>query len=137
MTRLAETMTANPRVVRQFAKFAIVGAIGTVIDVSILAFLHEFIGLNLYVANLFSFSAAVISNYTWNTLWTFGDQEKEHRRQFLQFGLVSIIGLGLSQVLLYFFHDVLGQYYLIAKCLSILIVLFWNFAANRLWTFKE
>lgn len=137
LTRLATYVRAQPRPVRQFVKFGIVGSIGTVVDISILAFLHDVVGINVYVANFFSFSAAVINNYTLNSRWTFGDQEKEHKRQLVQFALVSVVGMALSQALLYFFHDVLNLHYLIAKCLGILIVLFWNFFVNRFWTFRE
>ncbi len=136
MARIAEAVTANPRFVRQFIKFAIVGTIGTVIDFGVLIFLKEIVGLNVYVANTFSFSAAVLNNYTLNTLWTFGDQERDHRRQLIQFVIVSVVGLALSQVLLFAFHDGLGLDYRIAKALAIFLVLFWNFTANRLWTFK-
>jgi putative flippase GtrA len=137
LTRLATYVRAQPRPLRQFVKFGIVGTIGTVVDISILAFLHEVVGLNVYLANFFSFSAAVLNNYALNSHWTFGDQEKEHKRQLVQFALVSAVGMALSQALLYFFHDVLNLYYLIAKCLGILIVLFWNFFANRFWTFRQ
>ena len=137
MTRFNELVAANPRVVKQFLKFAIVGAIGTCVDVAILVLLKEVVGLNVYVANFFSFSLAVINNYTLNSRWTFGDQEKEHKRQIVQFVIISVVGLALSEMLLYFFHDILNLYYLVAKVLGILIVLFWNFFANRFWTFKE
>jgi len=137
LTRISETVMANPRFVRQFIKFAVVGAIGTVVDMSILVFLKEIVGLNVYIANGFSFTAAVLNNYTLNSRWTFGDQDKEHGRQLVQFFIVSVIGLGLSSVLLYVFHDLMDLHYLIAKGLAILLVLFWNFTANRLWTFRE
>jgi putative flippase GtrA len=137
LTRLTNLVTTRPRFVRQFVKFGIVGAIGTIVDITILVFLKEVVGLNVYVANSFSFTLAVLNNYTLNSLWTFADQEKEHRRQLLQFFIVSAVGLALSQALLFFFHDVMHLHYLIAKCLGILIVLFWNFFANRFWTFKQ
>ncbi len=137
LIRLAATVSANPRFLRQFVKFAVVGAIGTVVDMSILVFLKEVVGVNVYLANACSFTAAVINNYTLNSHWTFGDQEKEHGRQIVQFFIVSAVGLGLSSILLYFFHDIMDLHYLIAKALAILVVLFWNFSANRLWTFRE
>lgn len=137
LTRITETMMAHPRFVKQFVKFAIVGTIGTVVDVIILVILREIVGLNVYVANSISFTAAVLNNFTLNSLWTFGDQEKKPRRQIIQFFIVSVIGLALSQMLLFLFHDGLGLHYLVGKCLSIMIVLFWNFSANRFWTFKQ
>jgi putative flippase GtrA len=137
LTRISQFVTTQPRFVRQFIKFGIVGAIGTIVDVTILVFLKEIVGLNVYIANSISFSIAVLNNYTLNSLWTFGDQEKRHHRQLVQFFIVSVVGLALSQALLFFFHDVLHLHYLIAKVLGILVVLFWNFFANRFWTFKE
>ena len=134
---ISQVVASNPRFIRQFAKFAVVGIIGTIIDVSVLVFLKEVVGLNVYVANCISFSTAVINNYVLNSYWTFSDQEKQPKKQFIQFFIVSVIGLVLSELLLAFFHDVLGLYYLIAKCLGILVVLFWNFFANRFWTFRE
>jgi putative flippase GtrA len=134
---LAQVVGTNPRFFRQFAKFAVVGAIGTIIDVSILVFLKEVVGLNVYVANSISFSSAVINNYLLNSYWTFADQDRQPKKQFVQFFIVSVVGLALSELLLAFFHDYMGLYYLIAKVLGILVVLFWNFFANRFWTFRE
>jgi len=130
-------MLSNPRFVRQFVKFAVVGSIGAVVDFGVLIFLKEIIGFNLYLANTFSFTAAVLNNYTLNSIWTFADQQKQHQRQLPQFFFVSIVGLGINQALLYFFHDIMGLWYIIAKALAILLVLFWNFFANRFWTFRE
>ena len=137
LTRISQFVTTQPRFVRQFIKFGIVGAIGTVVDVTILVFLKEIVGLNVYVANSISFTLAVFNNYTLNSLWTFGDQERWHQRQLVQFFIVSIVGLALSSALLFFFHDIVHLHYLIAKVLGILVVLFWNFSANRFWTFRE
>ena len=137
MTRLSALTATNPRLMRQFLKFAVVGGIGTCLDIGILFILHDLLGLNLYLSNAVSFSVAVVNNYLLNSFWTFGDQEKSHGRQIVQFLIVSIVGLLLSSLLLYVFHDVFGLHYLVAKLLSILVVLFWNFTANRLWTFRE
>ena len=137
LTRIAEFVATQPRFVRQFVKFGIVGTIGTVVDVTVLVFLKEVVHLNVYVANFFSFNLAVLNNYTLNSSWTFADQERQPKRQILQFFAVSVIGLALSQTLLYLFHDIVNLHYLIAKFLGIVIVLFWNFLANRFWTFRE
>ncbi len=127
----------------RFIKFAIVGAIGMVVDLSILNLLHGLVGLHLLVANSISFSAAVVSNFTWNRLWTF--PETRHRpvhTQLAQFATVSIIGLGINNVVLWHVYQVLRPHlaapwnYNAAKILAIGVVLFWNFGANRVWTFR-
>lgn len=127
----------------RFIKFALVGALGMVVDLSILNILHGLVGLHLLVANSISFSAAVVSNFTWNRLWTFPEtRDRPVHTQLTQFATVSVIGLGINNFILWQFYQVLQPYlstpwdYNAAKILAIGVVLFWNFGANRLWTFR-
>ena len=68
-----------------------------------------------------------------------------------KFALVSVVGLGINLIVFGFVDQSLRTYwidlvsssdmgfrisYIFAKVFSIGVVLFWNFAANRLWTFK-
>ena len=90
------------REVERFVKFALVGTLGMVIDLTMLNVLHGLLGWHLLVANSISFSAAVVSNFTWNRLWTF--PETRHRpvaSQLAQFATVSVIGLGLNNLVLW------------------------------------
>ena len=137
---------------QRFVKFAFVGALGSVTDFTILILLVEVVGLVPVVASGFGFSAAVLQNFILNRWWTFPESRIHGRRQqMLKFGLVSAVGLGINlvvlkyvdQSLLSFWIDFLSSpesgfraSYIFAKLFSIGVVLFWNFAANRLWTFK-
>ncbi len=137
---------AHPEV-RRFIKFAIVGAIGAVVDFSILFILHFVFNIPELYANTISVSCAIISNFTWNRLWTFPEsQEHAIHTQFGQFAIVNLIGLGLNDLVLlgadrWIFEPIfptneqvaLG----LAKACAIGIVLFWNFGANRLTTYRN
>jgi putative flippase GtrA len=127
----------------RFVKFATVGAIGTVVDFTVLNVLILVFGLSKFWANTFSFSAAVLSNFIWNRLWTFPESRQEPLvAQLIQFGLVSIGGyvinqtifLGLDALVL---HEWGTLGYNVAKAIAILVVLFWNFAVNRIWTYRN
>ncbi len=127
----------------RFIKFAMVGALGMIVDLSILNILHGLVGIHLLVANTFSFSAAVVSNFTWNRLWTFPEtRDRPVRTQLAQFATVSIIGLAINNAVLWQFYQILAPHlgspwnYNAAKILAIGVVLFWNFGANRIWTFR-
>jgi putative flippase GtrA len=142
LSSLNKSLQANHRLVKQFLKFAVVGTIGAGVDFGTLITLVELFHLNVYVAITVSFTAAVLSNYLWNSFWTFGDLPKRHGRQLVQFFIVSIIGYLITQAIFYFFYDLVGLHvfrfgYLAAKALATIVVLFWNFAANKLWTFRE
>lgn len=132
------------REVKQFIKFAIVGAIGALVDFTVLNILVLGFDWSKVTANTVSFVAAVASNFTWNRLWTFpGARRQPLLPQMGQFFLVNLIGLLINQAVflsldIYVFEPWLGPLgFNVAKACAILVVLFWNFTVNRLWTFRH
>lgn len=130
--------------VTRFARFLTVGAVGTLLDFSILTLL-KLAGLPTLAANSLSFTAGLLNNFTWNRLWTFGDAvNADWRKQLAQFTLVSLVGLVLNNLIVLSLEGVLGTLlsqpqwgYLPAKVIATGVVVFWNYFANRTWTFKS
>ena len=138
----------------RFFRFAIVGAIGAVVDFGVLNLLVLVFGMPTVWASVVSFIAAVISNFTWNRLWTYPDsRSKPLLQQGAQFLLVSVIGLLIRTPLFALLeHNLLrmlsgsmpirwlsAQFvaHNTALAVVILIVMFWNFIANRYWTYSD
>jgi len=141
----------------RFIRFAIVGAIGAVIDFGVFNFLTnlvDFFKENVVWASVISFILAVISNFTWNRLWTYPDsRSKPVSRQLTQFVTVSLIGLLIRTPLFSFLEKALTQFFTgrwsfkpltpviaahnLALAIVILIVMIWNFIANRYWTYND
>ena len=137
---------------KRFLKFAIVGALGALIDFAILNVLVLLAGFLPVVANGISFSAAVVQNFLLNRWWTFPESQLHNtRRQMAKFFLVSAAGLGINTIVFQFVDLSMRAYWIewlsdpdlgatisynFAKLFSIGVVLFWNFSANRLWTYK-
>ena len=143
----------------RFIKFAIVGTIGAVVDFGTLYLLHAVLGLNIALANTCSFTAAVISNFIWNRYWTYPDsRSKPVRTQLVQFFAVNLVGWGINTGLLLLLRfpcaslvgnlslrlpvvlDTETTYnlgYNLAKAIATVVVLFWNFIVNRLWTYSD
>jgi len=119
-----------------FIKYSIVGTSGAIVDLTALYLLVELAGINVYVAAVFSFILAVINNFLLNKFWTFNDKNPNYSKQFIKFLSVSIFGLMLTLSFMYLFIDVVGIWYMLAKAITTLIVLFWNYTLNRFWTFK-
>jgi putative flippase GtrA len=133
----------RPKELVRFLKFATVGAIGMVVDLTVLNVLHKVFGLPLLVANSISFTTAVISNFTWNRLWTFPESRKRPLMpQLGQFALVNVIGLAINNLVLWLAFQVTQMLvpdpwdYNLAKILAIGVVLFWNYFVNRAWTYR-
>ncbi|MDZ7798481.1 MAG: GtrA family protein [Patescibacteria group bacterium] len=126
--------------ISQLIKFGIVGFIGTAIDVGFLNLLHQVFEVMVYLAATISFILAVINNFVLNKYWTFKDKKaylaKSHV-QFFQFIFVSVIGLLINLGLMYLLIEYFGFWYNWAKLGAIIVVLFWNFFANKFWTFRK
>ncbi len=128
---------------KRFLKFAVVGTSGTVVDFGLLNFGILVLGLSKALANTISFSVAVMNNFLWNRLWTFPETRSlPFMGQLWKFFLVSVGGYILNQAIFlgldHFFLYRLGTLgYNLAKAVATLVVLFWNFGVNRIWTYRE
>lgn len=150
-TNVRQIARSNRKEVKRFVKFAIVGAAGSVTDFAVLNVLIQLAGLSLALANTFSFIAAVMQNFTLNRLWSFPESRERHASgQLAQFAMVSLVGYGLNQLVFLSLHHFWEPYWMnylgtdtghfasynVAKLFAIGVVLFWNFTANRLWTYR-
>jgi putative flippase GtrA len=150
-SRLALLFGGLPSAVRgrsgeleRFVKFAVVGTIGAIVDFSVLNLMHKGFGWSLLAANSLSFTCAVLSNFTWNRLWTFPESRaRPILTQLPQFAAVNVAGLIINNVVLINTAAILSHYipdpfdYNLAKAFAIVLVLFWNFGVNRVTTYRD
>ncbi len=152
ITHIRTLTGSNRKEVKRFAKFATVGAAGSITDFAVLNILIQVFGFPLALANTLSFTAAVIQNFILNRLWTFPEsRERSAGEQLTKFVLVSVVGLAINQAVLLTIHHLAEPYwqqllgnpgtaytasYNFAKLFAIGVVLFWNFFANRVWTYR-
>ncbi|MFH0952025.1 MAG: GtrA family protein [Patescibacteria group bacterium] len=123
--------------VKQFIKFSMVGVSNTIFDFSIYIILTRALGLNILIANAIAFIIAVTWSYFANKWWTFRDTSKQTTSQYTKFIFISLIGLGLNETILSILVFYAGLWDLLAKLTAVIIVVFWNFWANRAWTFTD
>lgn len=119
---------------QQFFRFCVVGASGTALDFGLLLLLVELFAWHPIPAATVSFLAAVANNFYWNRQWTFEAHGQAWRPQLLLFVFVSLVGLGLNLLFLKLFL-VFHIWYVLGKACATIFVVFWNFFANRAWTF--
>ncbi len=142
--KLLPVVSTNQTELSRFAKFALVGGIGALVDYSVLYVMILHFGWAEAFANLLSVSCAILSNFTWNRLWTFPEsRERPLHTQFGQFALVNVVGLGINEAVFLganalVFSRLFGtpMNFTLAKATAIAVVLFWNFGANRVWTYR-
>ncbi len=152
MQTLLHLRQSTPKETKRFIKFLIVGTIGFVIDFGTFNLLHHFLNTLEVIAQTISFSVATISNFVFNYFWIYREaQDKPVVQKASQFALVSVLGLvigvpvftaallaakkivpalGLDSLP----FNLAGNLALVCR---VGVVLFWNFFANRKWTYGD
>jgi len=117
-------------------KFCVVGFSGVFVDFSTTWLLKEKVGINKYVANSTGFLVAATSNYFFNRVWTFHSQNPEIATEYFSFFGISLIGLGINNLILYLLTEKWKLNFYLSKLFAIGVVTIWNFVMNYLVTFK-
>jgi len=130
----------------RFVKFGLVGASGTIVNLSVLYLAQErlFISISnesyrLYVSLTLAILVATVNNFTWNTIWTWADRKYvftlyDMLRVFIKYAVASWLGIIIQYSLTMWFSNYV--HYLVANICSILLASIFNFLANDKWTFK-
>lgn len=121
--------------VKQFILFAGIGVIGTATHYLLLVCLVQLLKLHPVLATSCGFAAGALVNYILNYHYTFRSQ-LAHRTALTKFLIIALIGAGFNAAIMQFGISTLKLHYFIAQLAATAIVLLWNFAANKLWTFS-
>jgi putative flippase GtrA len=116
-------------------KFCVVGFSGMLVDFFFTWLCKEKLKWNKYISNSIGFVLAATNNYIWNRIWTFQSQGTEIVREYSSFLIISLVGLGINNAVIYLLHDRLKLNFYLAKILAIGVVTLWNFWMNYLFTF--
>jgi putative flippase GtrA len=150
----------NKKEMARFFKFAVVGAIGAVVDFVVLALLERFVHppapIDTWWSSIavgISLSAAIVSNFIWNRYWTYPDsRSKPIVKQFAQFYVINILAYiirGPIMLLETVFAGWLDQWFVLGQetvatlgtytawALGVGIAMFWNFFINRFVTYSD
>jgi putative flippase GtrA len=136
------------RLVSQFARFGIVGAVGLVVDVTVFNLLRATL-LDPHVvphgqlwSNVVSTGLAIAVNWMGNRHWTFRHaRRRDWAREAVEFTVVSIGGLGISMACLWVSSHALGLTDVVADNVSknvvgLILGTAFRFTFYRLWVFR-
>lgn len=120
---------------RQLVSFVGVGSITTAIHYAILITLVQIVGVRPVPAALCGASAGAALSYYLNRRHTFAS-DRPHEEAVWRFAFVAGVAFLLTYLLMRQAVDGWHIPYLIAQLGTTLIVMFWSFLGNRLWTFR-
>lgn len=117
----------------QVIKFGLVGVIATIIDFGVLYISTDILNVNYLVSAAIGFILSTIFNYKASMKYVFKSKYKDARNKELSIFLsLSVIGLGINEVLLWLFVSLFHTHYLLGKLLATFFVLVFNFVSRKL-----
>jgi dolichol-phosphate mannosyltransferase len=126
--------------VAEFIKFCLVGFLGVLVDLGMVAALKQSLGLDTRFCAVAGFTVAVTTNYTLNRYWSFPQGRKTPMmRSYLVYVAANLLGLGLRLVtidlLIRYAGIDLGYGYLLTNFAGIAVATATNFAGARYFAF--
>ncbi|MGF6989392.1 putative flippase GtrA [Lachnospiraceae bacterium PF1-21] len=126
------------KLIGQIIKFGIVGFTCFFIDYGIMIFLTEIVGINYLLSSGISFSISVFVNYILSLKFVFQpDTGRNKIVEFIIFIFMSVIGLGINQLVMWLGVDKLGINYMFVKIGATAIVMVYNFITRKLFLEKK
>ena len=119
---------------RQFLWFLVAGGAATVVHYGVLVALVESGATGPVAGALAGYLCGGVVSYALNRRLAFRS-ERRHREAIWRFAVVAGVGFGLTGLAMAAFTARLGWPYLPSQVLTTGLVMFWSFAAHRLWTF--
>lgn len=122
----------------QFFRYVFVGGFAFLVDGGCL-FLLESLGMNYLLATMFAFIVGLITNFILSKILVFkgNDSKKSNRYEFIIYAIVGVIGLGITELLMYLLTDGVGLYFMISKVIAAIIVLVWNFIGRKVLLYSD
>ena len=130
-------MTKFSLFAKQTFKYYLVGASGVLVNLGLLYFLTDVIGVWYMLSQGIAIAVSITTNFILHKFWTYKQEITEAKtlERYIKFILISLIGMGIQLGLTYSLVESLSMYYLHAAVLSITIASLFNYFANRKWTF--
>ena len=121
----------------QLFRYTFVGGFAFIVDFGSLFVLTEFIHIYYLISAAIAFILGLGTNYILSIIWVFDKRIFKNKYiEFMIFGIIGIVGLGLNELFIWFFTEKMHFYYLISKIISTFFVYLWNFFARKFILFR-
>lgn len=131
MDKIKTLFAAHPQLAELF-RFAFTGGVCFLVEFLCLTLLVELVHLPVLIATAIAFLISVAVNYVLCVKWVFTGAKDGGAGVKATFLLTSGMGFVLNEVLMWLLNIVLGVHYMIAKVISTLLVMIWNYFTKRM-----
>lgn len=122
----------------QLFRYTFVGGFAFLIDFGSLFLMTEYLNVHYLISAGIAFILGLITNYFLSIRWVFDSRKMNSKSlEFFLFTVIGLVGLGLNELFLWIFTELLLIYYLISKIITAILVYLWNFFARKYLLFKN
>ena len=115
----------------EIMRFCLVGGASFLVDYGLLYICTEWLGIYYFYSAGISFCVSVLFNYWLCITYVFVEAGRQTKSQAVLFIGASLVGLGINQVCMWYFVEIVGIYYMLAKIFATAIVTVWNYIMKR------
>lgn len=118
----------------QFLRYFFVGGSAAVVDLTVYTALLSYLGMHYALAAFVGYMMGLAWNHFLCLVWVF---ESKHNRakEVLMVFFIALGGLLWTWLILYLLIDFGGMNEIVAKMISQILVLFWNFTMRKFFVF--
>jgi len=121
----------------EFFRYFWVGGLAFIVDFGSLYIFTEFFRIYYITSATLSFVLGIMVNYFLSIRWVFQKRSVTNKRsEFSIFAIIGVVGLVLSNFLIWFFTEQAHFYYLISKIVAVVFVYLWNYFARKYTLFR-
>lgn len=128
--KLFERNNGNQNI--QILRYLLAGFLAFSIDAFFLFTLTEYLHFHYLLSTVLAYSVGLFVSYFANIRWVFNKRkQKKQTMEILIFILITLFGLLITYVSMWYLTSKLNLFYLISKIITVIVVFIWNFLLKK------
>lgn len=128
---------ASSRLAAEFVRYFFAGLVALGVDFTLYVALTELAGWHYLVSASVAFCAGLGTIYALSILWIFRARRVARKsHEFALFAVIGVLGLGLTNVVLYSLTELLGLDYRVSKLFAAALIFIFNFGCRKYYLFR-